>query len=422
MSKENPKPLVQDVLYETGRWGIVTMRIVFLESRARGRSSGLHSLYNEIILFPPAGYKYVVPKQSAIPNQQDKIGQLNKRFPTQGIVKTIYDYVRPLAYCFYNSLRDRSPLEKADLTYASQHLVFRKEPWVVDLEHAGALALYGKVKLVRGVIEKALGSSYCKKILPWTEMSKKTLLASVDCRNIEKKIEVVRLAVRPKKFRKMHNRDTLKLLFVGTGNPVNVGSSFAIKGGNEVLMAFMKLRNEYRNLELVLRSHVPADARKKYADFKNIRIIDEIVPWKLLDYEFRTSEIFLFPSHSTPGMAILDAMSYELPVVTTNVWANSELVDDGRTGFLIKGHSGVCYYDAKFLPCWGEPKFMTTISQADPKMVEDLVNKTRILIEDEKLRRKMGEAGRKEVEEGKFSIITRNRKLKKIYDEAIEVS
>jgi glycosyltransferase involved in cell wall biosynthesis len=394
------------------------MKKVYLEGRAS--SWELHSLYKELVYLPPEGYEFVVAANKRVSRSQDFINSLNKMVVRYYFTKVPYDYVRPLVYYFYYRLKDGSRSENVDLTYASQHVVFRREPWVVDLEHAGALVAYGKIKAFKKIIEKVLGSDYCKKIIPWTEMSKKTLLSSFDYRGFKEKIEVVNLAVRPKRFHKKFDSDKIKLLFVGTANRVNISDSFAIKGGNEVLKAFETLCKEYRNLELVLRSYVPANVKEKYASFKDIRIIDNIVSWKVLDYEFRTADIFLFPSHSTPGMAILDAMSYELPVVATDVWANRELVDDGRTGFLIKGSGKVRYFDENFVPLWGEPRFMRAIRQVDSRVVEELVEKTSILIENEGLRRSMGKTGRLRIEEGNFSISKRNQKLKKIFDEALE--
>jgi len=394
------------------------MKRVFLEGRAIGWE--LHSLYNELMYLPPEGYEFVVVADERVSSSQDVIHSLNRRLVRYDVTKVPYDYVRPLAYYVYNRLKDGFRPENVDLTYAAQHIVFRREPWIVDLEHAGALVAYGKIKVLKKIIERVLRSDSCKKIIPWTEMGKKSLLYSFDCRGFKEKIEVVNLAVRPKRFRKKFDSDRIKLLFVGTANRVNVGDSFAIKGGHEVLKAFESLRKEYRNLELVVRSYVPANIKEKYASFKDIIIIDRIIPWEVLDYEFRTAGIFLFPSHSTPGMAILDAMSYELPVVATDVWANGELVDDGRTGFLIKGSGKVRYFDENFVPLWGEPRFMRAIRQVDSRVVEELVEKTSILIENEGLRRSMGKAGRQRIEEGNFSISKRNQKLKKIFDEALE--
>ena len=64
---------------------------------------------------------------------------------------------------------------------------------------------------------------------------------------------------------------------------------------------------------------------------------------------------------------------------------------------------------------------MRAVKITDPKVVEEFVKKTSILIEDGELRRRMGRTGRQEIEVGKFSIKKRNEKLKKIFDEATEI-
>src|SRR5207245_2655568 len=115
--------------------------------------------------------------------------------------------------------------------------------------------------------------------------------------------------------------------------------------------------------------------------------------------------------HQTPGSVILDAMSYELPVVATDVWAMNEMVSDGKTGFLTRPSKYAKYYGDDFIPRWGDPGFQKLIERIDGDMVDDIVSKVSYLIEEPGERRKMGKTGRNEVERGKFSIGTRNLKL-----------
>jgi len=72
--------------------------------------------------------------------------------------------------------------------------------------------------------------------------------------------------------------------------------------------------------------------------------------------------------------SMIEAMSYELPVIATNVGGTSELIKNGKNGFLI-----------------------------EPLDKKDLVKKISTLIEDKNLRAKLGKLGRKTIEE-KFSI------------------
>ena len=60
------------------------------------------------------------------------------------------------------------------------------------------------------------------------------------------------------------------------------------------------------------------------------------------------------------------------------------------------------------------------VRQVDPKMVAALVTKLSFVIENPEIRRQMGRAARREVEEGKFSMARRNDALKRILDEATE--
>jgi len=390
-------------------------RCVYLEGRIAGWD--LHSLYREITDCPPEGYRFLVPKGSFI--KQSRFYPINRGIVSFSGTKSLYDYVRPKAYYFALSALSRKKIE-ADLVYASQHVVNCSQPWVVDLEHAGALAAYGRTELIRAMVEKAFRSPWCGKIVPWTQMAKKSLEASFDCRGLQDKIEVVNLAIRPKNFKKEHHDRDIRIIFVGTANQSNIPDSFDIKGGREMLEVFRILKKTYRNLELVIRSYVPDWARDVCARLNGVRLIDDLITPEELSNEFKSADIFVFPGHSTPGMVILEAMSYELPVVATDVWANRELVDDGRTGFLIKGSSKVRYFDENFIPLWGEPKFMRTIRQVDSRVVEELVEKISLLIEDKELRWQMGSVGRKEIENGRFSTMARNKRLKKIFDEAIE--
>lgn len=392
------------------------MKYVLLEGRASGWI--LHSLYKELTCCPPEGYSFLVEKNGAVPIE-GKVQALNKILVKNQFVKFQYDIMRPILYYAYR-ITQKTTIRKYDLLYASQHIDYGKMPWIVDLEHAGALAAYGNINVLGNIVEKYLSSDCCKKIIPWSNMAKESLLYSYDCRKFVDKIEVVNLAVRPKNFVKLFNDDVINLLFVGTANPINIADSFAMKGGLEVLEAFDILSKKYSNIKLTVRSYVPSNIKTKYGNLPNVEIIDTPLPHSSLDMIFKQSAIFLFPAHSTPGMAILDAMSYELPVIATDVWATNEQIEDGKNGLLIKGRPDLSYFDEKFIPRWGTPSFMNKLGETEPRMLADLVEKTSMLIEDEKLRRRLGRTGRQLVETGKFSTKLRNQKLRKIFDEATQ--
>lgn len=391
-------------------------RIVYFEGRMKGWR--MHTLYNDLLDYPPEGYRFVLDHVASSTKSKGihKVNSLMKKFDSLG---DFADYVLPLGYLAYSKLTHGQQPENTVLTYASQHVIFRKEKWVVDLEQVEALVAYGRIDLCKSIIEKVLRSPYCKRIIPWSEAGKKTLFLNLDCRGFADKIEVVPLAVSPKNFKKRFDNSKVKLLFVGTGNPWNVPGSFYLKGGVEAIKTFIQLKKKYPFIELTIRSYVPTSFMKVCKKIRGIRVIEKRVPWPFIEKEFKTADVFLYPSHSTPGKAILDAMSYELPVITLDVWGTSEMVRDGVTGFLVRKSQKVPYYVPHFIPHYTS-RFMKGIKHADNRVVEELVEKTSILIEDESLRHRMGKRGREEIESGRFSILRRNKRLKQIFADAIE--
>jgi glycosyltransferase involved in cell wall biosynthesis len=166
-----------------------------------------------------------------------------------------------------------------------------------------------------------------------------------------------------------------------------------------------------------MRTAMPEEIKAKFSRQTGITIYDGIIPWPQLENEFQTADIFLYPTNVTPSNVFLDAMSYELPIVTTDVWGNPEIVADGKTGVLIH-HPTADKFTNSFIVHFNSPEFRKAISVPPPGLVESTVEKLIFLIENPELRRRMGKAGRWEIERGDFSIENRNEKLKKILDEA----
>jgi len=381
---------------------------VYLESQGI-----LHSLYRNILNYPPNGVEYITDlefdkklKESVEKPYVKIISNVAKRIISTSVIKS---YIA----------RKKNIPKDVQLTYAAEHIVLRKEPWIVDLEMVTSLTGHDrKFPLYKRFIEKNLASKYCKKIMPWSEAAKETLLKNLNCQRFEHKIEVVNLAVPPKKFTKRFKNDKVRILFVGTCNPLLIKDSFRLKGGIELVHAFKKIENKYKDIELIIRSYIPDKYKKLVTGSRNIKVIDKVLPQKEYDNLFRTADIFIYPGHSVPGLAILDAMSYELPIIATDIWGNKEMVQDGVNGFLNKKAKNAKYFVFNGVPDWGTKRFYRSYKKIDKEMVNDIAKKMMSLIESPKLRRKMGKESRKIIEKGKYSIKERNKKLKRIYEEA----
>ena len=376
----------------------------------------MHSLYARLMACPPEGYQFITNETN-----------LDKFFNVMVRSNLIYSIQHKVLNQMIPVNLTKAYIEKlkkiptgTDLTYATGQLIFRKDPWIVDIEDVTQLAGYSfkHFQKYKDIIGQNLASEYCKKITSFTEAGINTVLKNLDNTDLTDKVEVIRPIIPTKKFTKHFSKDKIRLLFVGSAN---IPGNFRVKGGGEVLEAFVILQQSYPNIELVIRSDVPEQIKTKYKKVDNLKL-GEVIPWNQLEDEFKSADIFLYPSHNTPALAILDAMSYELPVITTDVWGNPELVENGKTGLVIKKSEKINHYVGNMIPNWSSPHNMRAYKTPDPNVVEELVKETGALIEDEKLRRRMGKAGRQEVENGKFSIKKTHEKLKRIFDEATLVS
>jgi glycosyltransferase involved in cell wall biosynthesis len=366
-----------------------------------------------MVAFPPAGYEFVVSNQPA-----GKWVKAAARLDMARFLLKASDGIIPTALAKSWLDRWNKPLPDAVLTYAVDHLVFRPEPWVVEVEYASALVgIHPKhFKRFKHVTERALASPYCRRILCWSEASRRSLLTDLDSQRFHHKSEVVHYAVPPAPFAKEYRDGKIKLLFVGSGTSKGVFEG----RGSEVFEVFVLLCQQYRNLELVVRSDVPAYVKALYGGMENLRIMDKIVPRDVLEREFQSADIFLFPSYHTLPLTILEAMSYELPVVTIGSWANAEYVEHGKTGLVAPRSRKVPdHFAGTRQPNFLAPSFPQAMRTPDREAVAALVATVALLIEHPELRQRLGKAARWEVEQGKFSLARMSRKLTQIFDEAV---
>jgi glycosyltransferase involved in cell wall biosynthesis len=403
------------------------MKTVFLRGRSQGGT--FHSIYRELIRCPPDGYQILAGRTETQAQQQSLASldlkrqllyKVNWKFESSSYIRDIWHEARTLSYMYIKRTQGSRNLiaSGADLVFSSQQLTFAKLPWVVDFEYANALADYGDIRLIRKFVQKQLGSKYCKKILPWSDWAKRTLYRSLDCGPFKEKVETVHFAVPKKDFAKKRKDDKLRLLFVGSINQFNF-LNFEWKGGFEVVEAFLELSKKYDCLELVIRSWVPPEIIEKCADKPNIKIISSILSEEALAHLYASSDIFLFPSHLNLGMAILEAMSYELPVIAIDLYDTPEAVQNMKIGILIDPPSNVPYYIWNGAPNHYDKNLLPRIRQSRRWIVNQIVDKASLLIEESSLRRQIGREARRLTEQGEFSVARRNEKLKRIFDEAI---
>jgi glycosyltransferase involved in cell wall biosynthesis len=392
------------------------MKKVYL--RGRSGAGPVHSIYRELTKFPPDGYQFVTGGLESA-GKQRLVFDLNKKFENIPYAREVWREVKTLQYVGIRHVQGLQAKTRTDsgLVYASQQLVLDRTPWVVDFEYANALVNYGDIRLCRRVVQKALSSKHCRRILPWSDWAERTLYRSLNCASLKEKIERVHFAISPKAFIKKRNDDKVRFLFVGSTNQLNF-FNFEWKGGYEVVEAFLELSKKYDRLELVMRSWVPPEIQERYANRPDIKILSTPLSEDALARLYASSDVLLFPTHLNLGMAILEAMSYELPVIAVSLYDIPEAVQDMKTGILLKPQPNVPYYTWNGAPNHYDWELLRRIRQSRARMVSQIIEKASLLIEDVSLKKRLGREARQSVEQGEFSIKKRNEKLKRIFDEA----
>ena len=115
-----------------------------------------------------------------------------------------------------------------------------------------------------------------------------------------------------------------------------VGGTQKRKGINELIKAF-NLAN-IPNKKLIIVGEITKDFQLSYKnkDFKGKVILAGRVSNEILKGIYSCSDIFVLPTKwEGQPIAVLEAMSYGLPIITTGKYGMVDQVDDGVTGFLL---------------------------------------------------------------------------------------
>ena len=360
---------------------------------------GVHPQFEEITNFPPKGVKYIYTKPTGSHNAN--FMRWKRRF-----IAWVQRYLQiPRIAKIANG-------ERFDLIHSTRGILIRnKKPWIVDLESGAAFAGLEWTTLrkpvMKKIIRKYLSSDYCKKIIPQSDAAKKTLLENIDCSGFEHKIETLYLAYHTTKLKRKPS-SVVRLSFIGR--------DFFEKGGHDLHQPFKILNKKYPGkVSLKYKGNVPEKHKLNLPNVKYLANIPD--PKKFYEEIFGDCDIYVQPTTiDSFGVSILEAMSTGLPIVCTDDFTLPELVEDGFNGFLVKSY--VHWYP--YLSDGRGMEYQKKAEEDHPETVKELVEKISILIEDKKLREKMGRNSFNLVSTGKFSIKERNKKLLKIYKEALK--
>ncbi len=304
--------------------------------------------------------------------------------------------------------------------------VITKQRWVYSLAHfAEALAfnIWG-IPVPRSVraayVRNMLCRENCKKIIFWSQAGRATLTdyGGVKDQEILNKVAVVYPAIREieeiydGKFRKR-----------GSSVQICFGGDFFRKGGANLVDAFERAQRHFPAIALRLCCDENIDfntedqqLRQRY--LKKIRrnaniTVGKVSHERMMREILPQTDIYAIPTYVEAfGVAIIEAMACELPVIATNYFAIPEMVEDGRSGFLI---------DTARFDC--ERLFRGYVVKNIPEefheyMSEQTYEKLCVLLESAELRKNMGKRGR-EIVRSRFSMQIRNAQMREIYEVAL---
>lgn len=287
--------------------------------------------------------------------------------------------------------------------------------WIIDFEDGTAFSyLKTPNKSQKENITNSLKSENCKKLLPHCKAAKESFYSIYNpSEDLKEKTEVVYPAFHAPENHNI-NTDKISLLFVAR--------EFERKGGYEALNAFKQLQEDYSNIEFICVSDIPEEVAKQKLD--NVRFYSNVERNKLYKL-YQEADIFVYPTfHDTFGLVMLEAMAFGNPVVTIEDFATPEIVNNSEDGFLIEGYNEKWFeYETKVrINKYNNWKNLRKKHGEHEKtrIVNSIVEKCSIIIEDESKLAKFSENAREKIESGKFSIKKRNQKLSRIYRNAAE--
>lgn len=205
-----------------------------------------------------------------------------------------------------------------------------------------------------------------------------------------KRISVIPNGINPAEFvgkaERRHNLDFVSILFVGRVYPDQKGLETLIRAvsqiANSVGWRLNIVGEDWGGAAGILQ------LAQKLGIHGRVKVLGRLSSAKLIE-AYQAADLLVMPSLFEPfGIVLLEAMASGLPVVASRVGGIPEVIEEGKTGLLVAP---------------GNPEELRTALES--------------MLSDDRLRERMGQAGRERAELFSWKIIV--PKIQKVYEEAI---
>lgn len=371
----------------------------------------LHGAWKNFLQSPPRGYVYVdwnnQPVQFAPGQRVDSTPPLKRRlFHLKNKIPPLFYY-----YKYFEEKALSRRLDKYDshrIYCINGRLYWDEKPWVVDFESPAVFFGWNftAMRRYKERVKNVLQRENCRALLASCETWKKSCIELFG-EGLRHKVHIVPYAIRPPKETTRIKHGGFNILFTGSSN---ITDNFYFRGGREVVHAFLSLSKRYPDMKLIIRCAVP-EREKRLLKGANVEIHEDILNKEQFSNLFRRSDIYLFPAHIGYALSTIEAMSYGLPVVTTNLLENGDTIEDGVNGFTIE-HPPI-NYAGPLLPDYYSynAHYALPLDEGFTRRIAESVEQ---LYYHKALRKRMARNNVAKVRE-KYSIESKNEILRKIF-------
>jgi glycosyltransferase involved in cell wall biosynthesis len=206
--------------------------------------------------------------------------------------------------------------------------------------------------------------------------------------------------------------DRFTFIFVG-------GDAQYAKGVIQVIRAFRELKETY-DCDLIVVSSGVTELQTLFDPIDGIKYFAPM-PREDLMRMIGKSHCMLLPSvGDTFGMVLLEAKARKIPAIVYDSFSAKEIIEDGKTGLVIAPDYNLnLWFDEDGIKRFNKGAFHSQFigGRFNPSNfgTGELLIAMKYMVDNTSNTKKMGIAGFKDVESGKFSIGERNRGLKDVY-------